>query len=130
MDGFEYYWAISPACPFCGGHDKKLEKAWTSKTRPHQYFWITCNMCGSTGARADNPTEAVMNWNGRAIGSYEILGEHGYILPTGQKWSYVQVYEKGNVSFIDTVNDEEAGRVEIDLGHYRLARWWKGSKDE
>lgn len=87
-----------------------------------RYWLVRCSVCRAS-VKGTEAQEAADGWNRRPTNHLVKLPVAGYLLPGGQKWSYVAIHEDNTVSFIDWMDGEIVGQIDINLGHFYLSKW-------
>jgi hypothetical protein len=105
-------------CPFCGG-EGIVKKRGNSAVA---YWMVDCSICR---ARVVGTTleEALNGWNRRPLYPWVPLSVGGpsYLLPSGQKFQHLLIWEEGNVSLFDYIEDGKvAAQVDVALGEFRV----------
>lgn len=85
------------------------------------YWVVKCTVCRAEvgGGNAEVATD---NWNRRPYRTLVKLPAQSFILPAGQKWSYVMVHEDNTVTFMDWQDGNLVGQIDINLGDFFLSR--------
>jgi len=101
-------------CPHCNG-GALLKKRGNSIS-----YWVArCAICRAE-VKGTTAEDAFSGWNQRPTYALHPLPMGSYVLPAGQKYQNLLVFEDGKVSFIDYVDENIAAQVDVDLGHFRI----------
>jgi hypothetical protein len=105
-------------CPFCGA-DGIVKKT----GNPLFYWTVDCSICQARVA-GTSLEKALNGWNRRPLYPWVPLraGEPSYLLPSGQKFQHLLIWEDGNISLFDYIEDGKvAAQVDVALGEFRIA---------
>jgi hypothetical protein len=88
------------------------------------YWLVSCLVCRAS-VKGTSMTAAVDGWNRRPSQTLVKLPVASYLLPAGQKWSYVMIHDNNMVSFMDWQDGNLVGQIDVNLGHFFLSRYMK-----